>query len=363
MTGHLHWWGTCALLSGLLGGCFAKPQSLGDSGEGQTDGAQTDGAMTGDATSGGAMSEESGLQGADDTPGTDGQEGDATSDDSGCAPSLEAAPVPELPSDVIIAVDPEWPAPNGYDAVSAALQSVDDAWAEHNVQVAIVSLPMLHQPLHDPTCDSCGQDCMPRSVHAWYEGMQPPDLGVTDALSVFENDGSLECIRRDGAASTQHYVLFTGRDPAGEAGQYEALASTIARSQRTRFHLAYTSGCFGPAGGTSFEGTSIDSGGLSVDVCGDDIGEFLGRIGRPRWGCRWPAGPDAERLQAMLATDAVGDDHVEISRVQPTACDDGQELQFSVFGDEAVLCPVACEWLQSVPVEDYTVQHVLDCAE
>jgi len=292
-----------------------------------------------------------------DEDSSSGTPGGSTGED--CVPDRSPAPVTALASDIVLAIDAEWPVPEAQAPLSAAFNSIEATWAAWDVRIAQVSRAEYEQPLHDAACDSCAQGCGSTSVHAWYEGTEPAELAVSQPLMEFSASGSLDCIFRSGEEATRHYVLFAARDVPGEATDYESFAAAVASDQRTRFHLAYLDGCHGASGGWSYEDTTIGSGGLGLDMCGGEVEAWLAAIGRPRWACSWPA-PEEGALGRLVVEDLAEGEDIEITPAEGP-CGGEPALEFELVDNSVRLCPTACEWLQSVPVEDYRVDQVLAC--
>ena len=290
-------------------------------------------------------------------------EGTTTAGETGaCSPDVRPAGVAALPADVIVAIDSEWSDPGAQTSISSALAAVEPQWATDDVNLALVSRPLYHLPLHDPACDDCALACGSRSVHAWYEDAEPAPLGVTEPLRQFSAQGRADCILRDPMAATRQYVVFANRDPAGEADEYEQFALQIAASVRARHHVAHAAaGCAGGAGGgSSFVRTSIDSGGRSIDFCADDLEDFLLEAGRPRLPCRWEAPNEA--FDQVQVRHVASDETFPMTSVAPGECGGDQELEFYLEDSTIVLCSVACEWVQSVPAADYELAYASLCA-
>ena len=322
------------MLGALAMGCFEQaPMVEAD------DGDATEGAATEDA------------DGSDDAAGTS------------CEERVEPAGSFPVFSDVVISVDAAINNPDRHVAFSDAFQQVEGDWGPAEVNVALVSEPVFHLPLSGD-CDYCGPGCEgPVAVHYWTDRL-PPMPPIVAPLLEATSGGALSCVFRGFPDAIRHYVLFTNRDPSEmDSADLDALAGMAPAGSITRFHLAYSSGCDGP-GGEAFSQFVTDSGGSVIDYCVDPVPDFLAAIGRQRHSCAWMAPPDLPDDGFIVrADDLVGTEDVDYVRVAgPEACGD-VEAEFFVEGGRIVMCPVGCNFILSVPIEDYELQHVYTCAE
>lgn len=325
-------WLWAGMLGALAVGCFEEaPMVAADTGQG------SDGAATDDAAAGSEAGETS------------------------CEERVEPSGSFPMPSDVVLAIDAAIANPDRHIAFSDVFEQVEADWGPAQTNVAMVSEPLFTLPLAGD-CDYCGPGCEgPASVHYWND-MLPPMPPVVAPLLEASVTGGIGCVLRGAPEASRHYVLLTNREPSPmDALDLQMVAELLPVGTIGRFHVAYSSGCDGP-GGMGFEEFATDSGGSAIDYCSEDLLDFLRAIGRQRHSCAWPAPGDVpEEGFSVRAVDLIGTETVDYQRVAGMqACGD-VEAEFYVEEGLVVMCPVGCEFIQSVPIEDYELQHVYGC--